>query len=126
MVRGYAPPPFWQIANIFPFLSYEGFPYAKRAINLLSVLINSHVIWIKIFITYKFICCLKLIISFNFEVRMGKYSEFNPQPDKWSHERRNYDRAIEGLENMVEKSFNKGRRQNKRKIRIFFKTWIPL
>ena len=38
---------------------------------------------------------------------MSKFFEFNPEPSKWSHDKRIYDRATEGLEKLVTKNFSK-------------------
>ena len=41
------------------------------------------------------------------QVRKGKYSEFNPEPSKWRHNKRNLDQATEALEVMVAKNYSK-------------------
>ena len=38
------------------------------------------------------------------QVRMTKYSEFNPEPSKWRHNKRNLDQATEALDVMVAKN----------------------
>lgn len=41
------------------------------------------------------------------QVRMTKYSEFNPEPSKWRHNKRNLDQATEALDVMVAKNYSK-------------------
>ena len=36
-----------------------------------------------------------------------KFFEFNPEPSKWSHDKRIYERATQGLEDLVAKNFAK-------------------
>ena len=40
------------------------------------------------------------------EVRMQKYVDFNPQPDKWRNDTRNYKHATESLELIVAKNYS--------------------
>jgi hypothetical protein len=41
------------------------------------------------------------------DVRLTKYSEFNPEPSKWSHDARIFETATKGLEILVAKNFAK-------------------
>ena len=41
------------------------------------------------------------------DVRLTKYSEFNPEPSKWSHDTRIFELATKGLEVLVAKNFSK-------------------
>ena len=39
-------------------------------------------------------------------VRLGKYAEFNPRPDKWRNNKRDHRRITEGYEVMVAKNYS--------------------
>lgn len=41
------------------------------------------------------------------DVRLAKYSEFNPEPSKWCHDTRIFETATKGLEVLVAKNFSK-------------------
>ena len=36
-----------------------------------------------------------------------KFYDFNPEPSKWSHDKRIYERATQGIEDLVAKNFSK-------------------
>ena len=40
-------------------------------------------------------------------VRLSKYSEFNPEPSKWCHDKRIFEQATKGLEVLVAKNFSR-------------------
>ena len=41
------------------------------------------------------------------EIRLQRFEEFNPEPDKWRNDNRNYRQATESIEVMVAKNFSK-------------------
>ena len=40
-------------------------------------------------------------------IRLSKYSEFNPEPSKWCHDKRIFEQATKGLEVLVAKNFSR-------------------
>jgi hypothetical protein len=40
------------------------------------------------------------------QVRLEKYADFNPEPNKWRNDKRNYLQATESLEVLVAKNFS--------------------